>query len=285
MKAITLGPFFVLFAIGGLSVPTMVFADHATASVSLPEGSGFPDCVDDDTCYVPSTVTIDVGGEVTWSNDDALPHTVTSGSASTGPDGEFNSDLFMEGGTFSVKFDDYEPGEYPYFCLVHPWMEGTIVVQAVSGGMDDDGKEMMGGEETASGMLSDGTEVEIWTSAPTAEERMDITIVFDGSEHVNYDVMVTQNGGTVLDDKAAHEHEGMGKHMTEPLSSSDPVDIMITFQGYGISDPKTGPIGEEVVFTNIVPEFGIIATLILVVAIVSIIAITTRSKISVTSRI
>jgi predicted secreted protein with PEFG-CTERM motif len=134
-------------------------------------------------------------------------------------------------------------------------------------------------------MLSDGTEVEIWTTAPTAGEMMEITIVFDESEHVNHDIMITQNGETVLDDTGAHHHEGMGTHMTAPLSSSDPVDITVTFQGFGVDDPKTGPIGEQVVFTNVVPEFGTIAAMILVVAIVSIIAVTAKSKLSLMPRI
>ena len=73
--------------------------------------------------------------------------------------------------------------------------------------------------------------------------------------------------------------------MTAPLSSSDPVDITVTFQGYGVDDPKTGPIGEQVVFTNVVPEFGTIAAMILVVAIVSIIAVTAKSKLSLTPRL
>jgi predicted secreted protein with PEFG-CTERM motif len=282
MKSIALGSFFVLFAIvGGLTIPT-VYADHMTVSVSVPEGSGVPGCEETNECFIPATVTIDAGGEVTWSNDDTAAHTVTSGTAADGPDGNFDSGLFMAGATYSFKFDDFEAGEYPYFCMVHPWMTGSVIIQAA--GEEEQEEEHME-EATASGMLSDGTEIEIWASAPTAGEGMEIKIVFDDSEHVNYDTMVTQNGETVLDDTGAHEHEGMGEHMTAPLSSSDPVDITITFQGYGVSDPKTGPIGEQVVFTNVVPEFGAIATMILIVAIGSIIAVTARSKFSLTPKI
>lgn len=279
MKAIALGSFFVLFAIiGGITIPT-AFADHATASVSAPPGSNLLGCEETDECFIPATVTIDVGGEVTWSNDDSAAHTVTSGTAADGPDGVFDSGLFLAGATFSWKAE--ESGEYPYFCMVHPWMVGTVVVEGEA--MDDDGDMME--EASASGMLSDGVEVEVWTTAATAGERMTITVVFDDSEHVNYDIMVTQKGNTVLDEKAAHKHDGMGEHMTSALDSADPVDITITFQGYGVNDPKTGPIGEEIVFTNVVPEFGTIAALILVVAIVSIIAVTARSKLSLTPRI
>jgi len=134
-------------------------------------------------------------------------------------------------------------------------------------------------EPTATGMLSDGTVVKLWASAPAANEMMEIFVEFEGAEHVNHDIMVTQQGGEYMNDEGAHHHDGKGAHVTAPLSSSNPVDITITFQGYGVDDPKTGPIGEEVVFSNVVPEFGTIAMMILAVAIISIVAVTAKSRV------
>ena len=94
--------------------------------ISLPEGSGTPGCEETNACYIPFNVSISAGEEITWSNDDSAAHTVTSGSPSDGPDGNFDSGLFMAGETYSVTLD--ESGEYPYFCMVHPWMLGTITV-------------------------------------------------------------------------------------------------------------------------------------------------------------
>ncbi len=94
--------------------------------ISLPEGSGAPGCDDTNECYIPFNVSVSAGEEITWSNDDSAAHTVTSGSPAEGPDGNFDSSLFMAGSTFSVTLD--ESGEYPYFCMVHPWMLGTITV-------------------------------------------------------------------------------------------------------------------------------------------------------------
>ena len=136
----------------------------------------------------------------------------------------------------------------------------------------------MEGDTAETGMLSDGTKVSVGTSTPKAGERMEITMKID-AEHVNHDIVVTQNGQVVLDDSGAHHHEGTAVHETAPLSSADPVDITITFQGYGVDPPFTGPIGEEVVFTSVVPEFGTIAVMILGVAIISIIAVTARTKV------
>jgi predicted secreted protein with PEFG-CTERM motif len=288
MKTIAIGSFFVLFAIAAGMFANPAFADHATASVSTPAGTSVPGCETTNECYIPYEVTVDVGGVVTWSNDDTAAHTVTGGSAADGPSGVFDSSLFMAGTTFSHKFEAV--GEYPYFCMVHPWMEGIVTVQE-AGAEDDDmqmdeDKDMhmddevhMEGAATVTGMMSDGTTVSVWASEPMAGERMEISIEFEDSEHVNHDIMVTQNGEEVLHDTGAHHHDGKGAHETAPLSSADPVDITITFTGYGVDDPKTGPIGEEVVFSNVVPEFGTVAMMILAVAIISIVAVTAKSRV------
>lgn len=103
-----------------------------TATVSIPEGSGASadaPCVADNSCFSPSEVTVDVGGEVTWFNDDTAAHTVTSGDLNVDPGNLgtiFDSGLFMAGNAFSHQFDTR--GEYPYFCMVHPWMTGVINV-------------------------------------------------------------------------------------------------------------------------------------------------------------
>jgi len=97
-----------------------------TGTISVPEGSGVPGCDETSECYLPSQVTINAGETVTWSNDDTAAHTVTSGTPSDGPDGTFDSSLFMAGKTFEHTFD--EAGIYDYFCMVHPWMIGTVQV-------------------------------------------------------------------------------------------------------------------------------------------------------------
>ncbi len=268
MKTITLSTFIVFFAIiaGIATIPT-VFADHATAEVSIPSGTSVPGCEETDECWVPATVTIDVGGEVTWSNDDTAAHTVTSGSAVDGPDGIFDSSLFVAGNTFSWKADT--AGEFPYFCMVHPWMAGTVIVEAAGAEGDE------------------GVMVEIETGSAGQGEIVTVDVTFlhedrDGTEHVNYDLVATQGSKIVLDVKGAHEHMGIGSHTTAPLplaaSDTMPLNIKVTFNGFGLEEPFTGPMG-EVVTKQVVPEFGTIAMMILGVSIVSIIAITAKSRV------
>jgi len=100
-----------------VAAPTPV---ELEGTISLPAGSGAPGCDETNECYIPFNAAVSTGDEVTWSNDDTAAHTVTSGTPADGPDGNFDSSLFMAGTTFSVTFD--EAGDYPYYCMVHPWM-------------------------------------------------------------------------------------------------------------------------------------------------------------------
>ncbi|MDX1533444.1 MAG: plastocyanin/azurin family copper-binding protein [Nitrosopumilaceae archaeon] len=95
-------------------------------NVVIPEGVGVPGCEETNECYVPYSLSMKVGHKVIWTNEDTAAHTVTSGTVDGGPDGIFDSSIFMSGATFEHTFND--PGKYDYFCIVHPWMIGIIEV-------------------------------------------------------------------------------------------------------------------------------------------------------------
>jgi len=97
-----------------------------TVEVSIPSGTSVPGCEETNECYIPATVSINAGDTVSWSNDDTAAHTVTSGSAADGPSGMFDSSLLIAGGTFEQTFD--ASGTLDYYCMVHPWMTGSIQV-------------------------------------------------------------------------------------------------------------------------------------------------------------
>ena len=140
----------IMVAGGGavLGIPSVMpaaEADHPTAAVGFGEGSGLSqDCVETVDCFTPVTVTVDVGGEVVWTNTDALIHNVASGGlddmradtvGTNWPNGEgaegntgFQSSFMNQGDVFKHKFD--APGEYPYFCTLHPWRAGMVIVEA-----------------------------------------------------------------------------------------------------------------------------------------------------------
>ncbi|MDE1829678.1 MAG: hypothetical protein KGI25_05085 [Thaumarchaeota archaeon] len=76
--------------------------------------------------YSPTVIDIQAGDTVTWKNDDTATHTVSTGTPNLGVDGRMDSGLINPGGTFSHTFNVV--GVYGYYCLLHPWMTGTVNV-------------------------------------------------------------------------------------------------------------------------------------------------------------
>ena len=101
-------------------------AGPKTVVVTVPAGTSVPGCEETNECYLPPSVSVNVGDTVSWDNVDTAAHTVTSGTPADGPDGKFDSSLLMGGKTFEVTFDT--AGSYDYFCMVHPWMIGDVQV-------------------------------------------------------------------------------------------------------------------------------------------------------------
>ena len=95
--------------------------------VSIPEGTSVPGCEEVDKCYDPSSLIIFKGGEIIWRNDDSSVHTVSSGDILNGPDAKFDSGLIKPNKTFTHTFE--ESGEYGYFCMIHPWANGSVTVK------------------------------------------------------------------------------------------------------------------------------------------------------------
>jgi len=274
MKIKTSSTFFVLLAIVAGMVSSPAFAEP-TASVSAPEGTAVPGCEETNECFVPYEVTVDVGGEVTWSNDDTAAHTVTAGSAADGPSGEFDSSLFMAGTTFSHTFES--AGEFPYFCMVHPWMVGIVTV-------GEAGTEPM---PTAPIEL-DQIMAEIQTGDGTANKAMTIDLTLtdldgNGIEHITYNIKATQGSDVVLDEEG-HMHKGTitNSHTTDalPMDASDSMPVVITVESIGFGhDEQYVDVPGEIGTKQVVPEFGTVAMMILAVAIISIVAVTAKSRV------
>jgi plastocyanin len=70
--------------------------------------------------YEPDPVVVQVGGKVTWQNEDSAPHTATA------DDGSFDTGTIEQGKLGSATFK--EPGTFTYFCEIHPTMHGTVEV-------------------------------------------------------------------------------------------------------------------------------------------------------------
>ena len=73
--------------------------------------------------YVPSTITVAAGSSVAWTNEDNAPHTATGVGAATSV---LDSGPIVFGQAFTQAFET--PGTYPYYCVYHPNMLGTVIV-------------------------------------------------------------------------------------------------------------------------------------------------------------
>jgi plastocyanin len=105
--------------------PLNVDESISARTVSITISSSRPGCESTDTCYVPPKTSIVLGETVTWKNDDSAFHTVTSGYYGK------NDDLFDSGhldATQKFSHTFTEKGKFHYFCKLHPWMEGTVIV-------------------------------------------------------------------------------------------------------------------------------------------------------------
>jgi len=269
---------FVLFAVFSIiAIAPSAFADHTTATVTNAPGSSVPGCeVTADGCFIPSMVTIDVGGEVIWENNDTAAHTITSGTPTEGPDGNFDSSLVMAGSSFSHTFED--AGSFDYFCMVHPWMQGMVMVtdeEMAHGDEEMEGMKEMGhsDDHAAKGIedLSDQftttlTSGVIHHIGGNTDDATLLVHLFgaddDGKLEItlNSDIITPFDDGSyfVLVDSEEAEFEQMGN------------TLHIEYDA--------GAEKIEIVGSHVVPEFGTIAMIVLAVAIVSIIVLTTKTR-------
>jgi plastocyanin len=100
--------------VAGTTTASTPSAPAATAAAPLVHINNF--------AFGPQTLTVRAGTIVTWVNDDEEPHTVTAS------DHSYRSQILNTGGRVSHRYDT--PGQYAYFCSLHPHMTGRIVVTA-----------------------------------------------------------------------------------------------------------------------------------------------------------
>ena len=206
------------------------------------------------------------GDIVVWKNADTAAHTVTSGTASDGPDDIFDSGLFGPGKSFSYEFT--EIGDYPYFCLLHPWMEGSVIVTAGYSILPNVGKQVGDGskffdvEYDFDGVLSNiaideqqkSITFEIISKKASSNNDLELRLpseLLDGPFVVWVD-----------DEKLSDFEHIQDGSINVLLVSLYPDSKIITIVG-----------------TSIVPEFGQMAMIILGISVVSMVILSQRFKI------
>ncbi len=93
--------------------------------VIIPSGAGIQQI--GQKYYEPQDISVSIGTTVKWINEDNTIHTVTSGSPEGGMSGVFDSSIIDGGNSFEYTFDS--SGMFDYYCIVHPWMIGSITAE------------------------------------------------------------------------------------------------------------------------------------------------------------
>jgi plastocyanin len=96
-------------------------------TLNILEGSSIQGSPD----YDPDELTVSAGAEVTVVNQDTVLHTATSGTGTSDPQSAqmFDSGFIGPGQSGALSLAQVSPGQYDYYCQVHPYMTGKLVVQ------------------------------------------------------------------------------------------------------------------------------------------------------------
>ena len=245
---------------------TNVFAEESY-DILIPTGAASPDAPyfwqSEKDGSTTGVITILTGDTVVWKNADTAAHTVTSGTALDGPDDIFDSGLFGPGKSFIQSFS--EEGTFPYFCLVHPWMDGEVIVSAgysiipQIGVKAGDGKTSFDVEYDFNRLLSE---------LSIDEEQKSITFEITGNAKSDHNILELLlptgliDGPFVIwvDDEMISEFE-------------QTIDGDINILQIDVA-PEAKLL--TIVGTSVVPEFGQIAMLILGISVISMIILSRR---------
>lgn len=238
------------------ALPQAVFAADVNVSITAGATSKTTDA------YSPNPVKANVGDTVIWTNDDTTPHTATSGVPTSGPDGMFGGNA-EAGGTILIKgksesFTFANEGTFPYFCTLHPNMVGSVEVAAGGGPVQipSSASATLDGntyEVTAMSTTSKATELEI------VPDEKKITVTFDKPGDVELTLPKAMIDGVVA---------SAGVTILETTDTATKVKVVV-------------PEGEpevDIMGATVVPEFPVIAALILGITVAAIVGYTRIAK-------
>ncbi len=269
--------FFILFLIFFSHLSGIeIHAEQKT--VVIPFGAYNPELnTPAEVWFDPPAISIKVGDSVSWINDDREGHTVTSGQGSGRfgwmsddfgqADGFFDSGRFLPADSWTYVFE--EKGTFRYFCTIHPWMEGFVIVEPP---IPDYPHDAMGNKIEKFPVIeytNDGLIELDMTWEPnvikTFEKVVLIYHTYDPATNSNldkmsYDIIITQNGREVFRDSGVTQIGGDYRNVL--FEESGPIKIKFeNIVSWGTSGIESGarepPLDQSqrsVQFTAIVYE-------------------------------
>jgi len=99
----------------------------AGATLTIPSGAA----VQGNIAYEPAELTASAGSVINVVNEDNVPHTVTSGTSNSDPEKGtlFDTSIINGGESGTISLAEVAPGQYDYFCIVHEYMKGVLIVE------------------------------------------------------------------------------------------------------------------------------------------------------------
>ena len=210
------------------------------------------------------------GDTVEWSNADTEFHTVTSGISpdlgGEGPDGIFDSKLFSVGKSWSHKFTD--EGSYPYFCTIHPWMVGIVVVESAFSVIQNVG------EDAGDGLTTFDVEYEFNRVIvdPTVDvEQKAITFTLVGKPQNDDNTLTLYLSKDLISNPNVIWADGNPVTNFEVISEGGTNVVII---------PVTETTEQVTILgSSVVPEFGALTAIVLATSMIAVIFAVSRSKI------
>jgi plastocyanin len=132
------GIFFIIIFFIVLFACAVNYSYAEEITIEIPIGASNPELnTPAEVWFDPPVISVNIGDVITWINNDKEGHTVVSGESSGRfgwmskdfgtPDGIFASGRFMPNESWSYTFE--KPGSFSYYCTIHPWMEGMVIVK------------------------------------------------------------------------------------------------------------------------------------------------------------
>ena len=247
----------ISLAILVLLIPLVSSSFADTVTITIERGSADPHV---SRTFEPSPVNALVGETIQWSNGDQVVHSVTSGTPNN-PDGKFDSGTIGLGQSFSYTLKTSDIGIINYYDKTYPWMTGTINVQATQSGykiINNVGADAGDGKTTFNVQYASPKDI---VSAVVDPKDKSVTFTLVGKVDNNSTLVLNLPTGLVNGPFLGIQVDGQFiKNFTiQPQNGINVVMIPIT------------PITEQVsvVGSAVVPEFGPIAEMILVVSIIA----------------
>ena len=258
----------LVLAIAALSVLPSTLATRAIGEASFINVDITPGAQAKTTdAYAPNPAQANVGDTVIWTNRDSTVHTATSGTASvpTNIFGGNASDVKIIAPSGTQSFTFTEAGDYPYFCVLHPMMVGSITVAAGSTPIESKATATLDNnsyEITAMSTTSIATAAEI-----DAADKI-VTVTFDKAGEVELTLPKTMISGIPAQNGVMADDKPISYQIVSETATSTVVKVTV----------PEGSTEVDIQGSFVVPEFPVIAALVLGITVAAVVTYTRFSK-------